>query len=297
MNNLLVAPLVQLAIYCLLVALASLAGGWILLAVRLTHLRLQIAGSFVAGLMLSMALLHFVPHAVHENHSIGQTMQWVLSGFLAIFLLQRFFPYHHHDVSDEAPERRGTKPDETPTLAEQSASHLSWIATTIGMTLHSLVGGMALAAAVSADAGGLSGWMGLGTALVIILHKPFDALAVSTVMTAGRCPIASRHLINTLFAFVTPLGAVLFYMGVSRYAAGNPKILGDALAFCAGTFLCIAGGGILPEMQFHAHDRIKLSFALLAGVAVAILVGWFGHSEPVPHEPGISHPNAHRSHP
>jgi zinc and cadmium transporter len=118
-----------------------------------------------------------------------------LSGFLAIFLLQRFFPYHHHDVSDEAPERRGTKPDETPTLAEQSASHLSWIATTIGMTLHSLVGGMALAAAVSADAGGLSGWMGLGTALVIILHKPFDALAVSTVMTAGRCPIASRHLI------------------------------------------------------------------------------------------------------
>jgi zinc and cadmium transporter len=105
MNHLLVTPTAQLALYCLLVALASLAGGWILLAVRLTHLRLQLAGSFVAGLMLSMALLHFIPHAVHQNHSLDRTRQLVLSGFLAMFLLQRFFPHHHHDVSEEAPER------------------------------------------------------------------------------------------------------------------------------------------------------------------------------------------------
>jgi len=292
MKILLVSPAAQLALYCLLVALASLAGGWILLAVRLTHLRLQIASSFVAGLMLSMALLHFVPHAFHENHSIDQTMRFVLLGFLAMFLLQRFLPHHHHDVSAEAPERSGV-----PTLAEQSASHLSWVATTAGMTLHSLVGGMALAAAVSADADGLSGWLGLGTALVIVLHKPFDALAVSTVMTAGRCSVFSRHLINTLFAFVTPLGAVLFYVGVSRYAADNPDVLGGALAFCAGTFLCIAGGGLLPEMQFHTHDRLKLSLALLAGVAVAVLVGIFAHSEPARHQPGIAHPQDLHSRP
>jgi zinc and cadmium transporter len=297
MNHLLVSPSAQLASYCLLVALASLAGGWILLAVRLTHLRLQIAASFVAGLMLSMALLHFIPHAVHQNLSIMQTMRDVLAGFLAMFLLQRFFPHHHHDVSEEAPERSSAKSGGAPTLAEQSASHLSWIATTVGMTLHSLVGGMALAAAVSAGAAGRSGWLGLGTALVIILHKPFDALAVSTVMTAGRCSISSRHLINTLFALVTPLGAALFYLGVSRYAAGNPGVLGGALAFCAGTFLCIAGGGLLPEMQFHAHDRIKLSLALLAGVAVAVLVGLLGHHEPAHHEPGISPPNAPHAHP
>ncbi len=292
MNHLLLSPPAQLAIYCVLVAAASLAGGWILLAVRLTHLRLQIASSFVAGLMLAMALLHFVPHAAHQNHSIDQTLRFVLAGFLAMFFLQRFLPHHHHDVSEEAPEHRGD-----PTLAEQSASHLSWVATTAGMTLHSLVGGMALAAAVSAGANGRSGWLGLGTALVIILHKPFDALAVSTVMTAGRCSISSRHLINSLFAFVTPLGAVLFYMGVSQFAAGNPGVLGGALGFCAGTFLCIAGGGLLPEMQFHAHDRIKLSLALLAGVAVAVLVGLLGRNEPAHHEQRLSPPNAHHSHP
>jgi hypothetical protein len=33
---------------------------------RLTHVRLQTAVSFVAGLMLGMALLHFIPHAIHQ---------------------------------------------------------------------------------------------------------------------------------------------------------------------------------------------------------------------------------------
>ena len=54
MSYFLDSPTAQLALYCLLVAAASLAGGWILLVVRLTHLRLQIASSFVAGLMLAM---------------------------------------------------------------------------------------------------------------------------------------------------------------------------------------------------------------------------------------------------
>jgi zinc and cadmium transporter len=277
MHNVIISPAGQIAVYCVLVALASLVGGWVLLVVRLTHLRLQMAGSFVAGLMMSMALLHFIPHAASQNHSVDQTMLWVLAGFLAIFFLQRFFPHHHHDVSEGAPERGGATPDAggPPTLAERSARHLSWIATTVGMTLHSLVGGVALAAAVSAGAREESRWLGLGTALVIILHKPFDALAVSTVMTASGSSRSSRHLVNTLFSLVTPLGAVLFYAGVSHFAADNPVVLGGALAFSAGTFLCIAGTGLLPEMQFHSHDRAKLSLALLAGVAIAVLVGLF----------------------
>ena len=40
---------------------------------------------------------------------------------------------------------------------------------------------------------------------------------------------------------------------------------GVALAFSAGTFLCIALSDLLPELQFHSHDRLKLSLALLAG--------------------------------
>jgi zinc and cadmium transporter len=285
MNHLMISPSAQLATYCAFVLLASLAGGWLLLALHLTHARLQMAGSFVAGLMLSMALLHFLPHAAHENHSVDQTVHYVLGGFLAMFFLQRFFPHHHHDVSEGAPERCAspTKTGPQPTLAEQSAGQLSWIATTVGMTLHSLMGGVAMAAAVIAAPTASGGWLGLGTALVIILHKPFDAMAVATLMTASGCSRFSRHLINALFAFVTPLGAALFAVGVSRFAADNPAVLGDALAFCAGTFLCIGGVELLPEVQFHSHDRVKLSLALVTGVAVAVLVGWMKPSGDEPH--------------
>jgi len=214
-------------------------------------------------------------------------------------LLQRFFPHHHHDVSEGAPEHghsgaehahrqeESTKYGMAPhTLAEQSANQLSWAATTIGMAFHSLLGGVALAAAVAGEAGGHSGLVGLGTALVIILHKPFDAMTVSTLMAASGCSRFSRHLLNGLFALATPLGAILFYAGLSHLFGSNPAFLGGSLAFCAGTFLCIACADLLPELQFHSHDRLKLSLALAAGLGVAVFIGQFetsGHDHG--HEP------------
>jgi zinc and cadmium transporter len=74
------------------------------------------------------------------------------------------------------------------------------------------------------------------------------------------------------------LGALLFYVGASHLFATNPAFLGSALAFCAGTFLCIACADLLPELQFHAHDRLRLSLALLSGIGVAVLIGQFEHS-------------------
>ena len=152
---------------------------------------------------------------------------------------------------------------------------MSWIGTTLGLTLHSLLDGLALGAAVAVAARGHAHIAGLGVALAVILHKPFDAMAVSTLMTAGGSSKSSRHLLNGLFALATPLGVACFYLGASHFAGSNAVFLGCALAFCAGTFLCIAGSDLLPELQFHSHDRIKLSMALMAGLAVAVLIGEF----------------------
>ena len=63
-----------------------------------------------------------------------------------------------------------------------------------------------------------------------------------------------------------PLGVALFTIGLGQLspvaASGWTAV---ALAFSAGTFLCIALSDLLPELQFHSHDRFKLSLALLAG--------------------------------
>ena len=297
-----------LAIYCALVLLASLAGGWLLLIIHPTHSRLQIAISFVAGLMLGIATLHFLPDADDQLHSIDRVVAWMLGGFLAMFFLQRFFHFHHHDSPEGDPEDcchdHEHEPEEKPeqhhehdhdhghehehahhahTLADKSAQQLSWVGTALGMTLHSLMDGLALAAAV---AHGHAKFAGLGVALVVILHKPFDAMAVSALMTASGSSRFLRHLLNWLFALVSPIGAVLFYFGASHFADSNAAFLGCSLAFCSGTFLCIASSDLLPELQFHSHDRFKLSVALIAGLSVAVLIKHFetvsDGSEPTP---------------
>ena len=288
----LLSPVWLLTIYCVLVLLASLAGGWVLLVIRPTHTRLQLATSFVAGLMLGIALLHFLPDAAEQLHSVDRTAAWVLGGFLAMFFLQRFFHFHHHDSPEGDPEdccghehshEHHHDDEHAHTLADKSAQQLSWVGTALGLSLHSLFDGLALAASVVAGAEGHAKLAGLGVAMVVILHKPFDALAISTLMTASGSSRFSRHLLNWLFSLVSPAGAVLFYFGASRFADSNGVLLGCALAFCTGTFLCIASADLLPELQFHSHDRFKLSIALLLGLSVAVIIKHFeADNDPAP---------------
>ena len=80
-----------LTIYCALVLVASLAGGWLLLIINPTHTRLQMAISFVAGLMLGIALLHFLPDADEQLHSLDRVAAWMLGGFLTMFLFNGSF--------------------------------------------------------------------------------------------------------------------------------------------------------------------------------------------------------------
>src|SRR6202142_717135 len=173
-----------LTIYCVLVLLASLAGGWLLLIVRPTHRRLQMAISLVAGLMLGIALLHFLPDAAEQLHSVDRTVAWMLGGFLVMFFVQRFFHFHHHDspegdpedCSHEHVEQDGHDHDHAPhahSLAEKSAQQLSWMGTALGLTLHSLLDGLALAAAVAAGSQDPARLARLGVALVGILYKTF----------------------------------------------------------------------------------------------------------------------------
>jgi zinc and cadmium transporter len=80
-------PVVLLSVYCFLILVASLLGGWVPLLKRTTHARLHTYLSFSAGVMLGAALCHMLPKAqeqVPEHYS-----DWVLAGMLGLFLLER----------------------------------------------------------------------------------------------------------------------------------------------------------------------------------------------------------------
>lgn len=288
------SPAVLLAIYCLLILAASLGGGVLPIWLRLTHTRMQIATSAVAGLMLGVGLLHMFAHAAENLGSVHTAVGWMLGGFLVMFFVQRFFHFHHHDVpegdptsccaEDEAKEghthascghdHHHHQPHDH-TLADKSARQISWIGAGLGLVLHTVINGIALGASVEAEAhsGTVQTLAGLGTFLVIFCHKPFDAMVITTLMTKGGRSRAARHMANAAFALVIPLGVLLFHFGAANFTGADNHFIGAALAFSAGTFICIACSDLLPELQFHSHDRFKLSTAMLLGVALAVLIG------------------------
>ncbi|MCE9605753.1 MAG: ZIP family metal transporter [Planctomycetia bacterium] len=284
---------VLLSIYCAGIVGASLLGGFIPHWFRLTHTRMQTALSFVAGAMLGVGLLHLIPHAFLLVGSIDRTMWFALAGFLLMFFIERAFHFHHHDAP---PEPTSTEP-QAPAHdcdhehhkhhghshgehthaghdhgeAHGSSTSIGWGPALLGLGLHSLLDGVALAAGIAAERSEHHdlAWAGLAIFLVIALHKPLDSLTLGALMAVGGRSVRHRHLVNFGYALSVPIGALLFQAGLFTFGAADKQAIGCVLALAAGTFLCISTSDLLPELQFHSHNRLQLSLALVAGLAIA----------------------------
>ncbi len=298
-----------LIVYCLLVVAASLAGGYLPSVLRLSHTRLQVVMSLVGGLMLGVGVLHLLPHGFVELEAAGGDRSPIdlavgslMLGMLGMFFLLRIFHFHQHGPIEQDP--RETAGTETDAHADHDHAHhhhsescnhghghdhgqmptsmWSWIGVAIGLTLHTLIDGLALGAAVIAEqqahAGHHHGWWppaGLGIFLAIVLHKPLDAMSITSMMGAGGWSVKARFAVNLTFSMMCPAGALLFWAGFEGFQGAQQHLLiGCALSAAAGVFLCISLGDLLPELQFHGHDRGKLSAALLVGVLIAYGIGF-----------------------
>lgn len=292
-------PIVLLAYYCALILVASIVGGMIPVWFQLTHRWMQFAVSFVAGVMLGIGVLHMLPHAIIDAATAANALtrippgdslvrpavinadvvRWIpislLAGMLVMFFLERFFNYHHHDVPEDADHEHDLHHAHDHSHEEHTLHQhdFSWSGAAFGLFLHSLLNGVALAAAVQHGSHG--SWLaGFGTFVVICLHKPFDAMTISMLMGRGGWSLPWRHTINALFSLAIPIGVLIFYFGLMAETVGPETAtqqwyIACALAFSAGTFLCISLSDLLPELQFHRHDRLMLSAALLLGLSVA----------------------------
>ena len=269
-------PLVPLTYYCLAILAVSVVGGMIPQWFRLTHRGMQMAVSLVAGVMLGVGLLDMLPHALEQAgyENADAVALWTLGGLLTMFFLERFFCFHHHDVETE-PDGTLHEHDDHPdcTRHDHHGHDLSWSGAALGLTVHSIIAGVALAASVAHRHENLP-LAGLATFLVIVLHKPFDSMTIAMLMERGNWSRSSQHVVNGLFALAIPIGAAAFQLAGD---SAPSSVLAYALAFSAGTFLCISMSDLLPELQFHDHDRVKLSAALLLGLALAYGVGKLEH--------------------
>lgn len=301
--------------FCAIVVVASLLGGWLPTTLQMTHLRMQLVLSLVAGVMLGVATIHLVPQALSYLQRIETTMAVMLVGILLMFFLNRMFHFHQHDMmsSDHNhaheehtcshfqgqggsprvaahPEPLASQP-QLPVVSnaavaaagggereELHAGDVSAFGLLFGMAVHSVLDGIALGAAVAAEPHDHWSATGFSVFLAIALHKPLDAMSITSLMAARGWQNSWINAVNLAFALITPLGAIAFVFGSSQL--GNLGwAAGLALALSAGVFLCISLGDLLPELHFHRHDRAQLSVALLLGILIAVAIEMIpGHS-------------------
>jgi zinc and cadmium transporter len=263
------SPTLLLVLYCAAIAGFSLVGGQLPNWVRMTHTRAQLVMSFVSGLMLGVAFYHLLPHSVAMAAGAGGadfSVWWLMVGLITLFLLLRMFHFHQQDFSGEEEGHRDRH--------HGSVHNLSWLGIALGLAVHTLIDGVALGAVMLGGiTGGAAGMLGIGVFLAILLHKPLDAMSITTLMEAGGWNSSARATTNLLFALMCPLGALLFFFGVDLLSGARDQLVAAALAFSAGAFICIALSDLLPEVHFHSHDRIKLAFAFLLGIALAYGIG------------------------
>jgi zinc and cadmium transporter len=238
---------------------------------------MQVLLSFTGGVLLGVGMLHLLPHAALElDGDIDSTMGWALAGFVAMFLLERAFHGHAHHAGDSACDhtladhQHGHHQHGHRSPAASTRGPWAWCGAFAGLALHSLADGAALAASVGADAAhGAGPLAGVATFLAILLHKPLDAAIIAALMTEAGASRGLRLTATIAYALVVPLGAISFLVSLPLFGGGQTAVLGVALALAGGAFVCIAAADLLPEVQFHTHDRLLLTTALALGLAMA----------------------------
>ena len=291
-----------LVVYCALVVLSSVVGGYLPLLGRVSHSRLQLYLSASAGVMLGASFFHVMPDAIERIGVSNLSLfgWWMSLAVVGLFCIERFIAPHsheidggghhdpaaavgHHELEHHGHEHAVATAKEPRAAAPAVAG---WMAV-LGLTIHTFMNGFGLAGAVRAGthpAGPApDGFLpGFALFLAIVLHKPADALAISTVLTRKGVSRSRVMLVQYCFAAMVPVGAAAFLAAQHAIADRlEDQLTGAALAFSAGTFLFIALSDLLPEVQFHRHDRIPLFLALVLGVA---FMGGIAYLEPREHD-------------
>ena len=240
--------------------MASVAGGRLSEYGAMTHRRTQIVMSFVAGFILGIAVFHLLPHGLERipGPDLETAALWIMFGMVAMIVLLRVFDFHQHDFSAEAAHDR------------TSARRHGLFGVALGLGLHTVTEGAALGASVRVGFVEEGVLPGLAVCLAILLHKPLDAYSITAMMKHAGHTARARLAANLAYALICPFVAVGSYLGVGMLGpiAEGPMI-GRALAFAVGAFVCISLSDLLPEIHFHRHDRGKLLAALVAGIGLA----------------------------
>ena len=235
--------------------LSALFGG--MLAVRAVR-QVGLVIAFGAGIRIGAAYFDLIPESVeHLGGSLELAMIFTAVGFLAFYTVEKLTAFHvGHETASELDH------------GDAALQHIGLIGA-IGMSLHSFLDGVALAAGLT-----VGGGLGLVIAAVVVIHRFGDGIGIVSLL------LASRRSHDEIYRWVALVAlAPIVGVAVGLLIPVPDVVLGAMLAVFAGFFLYIGAAELLPEA--HRSDRSRwVVVATLAGVvaiyAFSVVAGAVG---------------------
>ena len=210
---------------------------------ELSQRALALLLSFSAGVLLGAVFFHMLPEI---GEMLGENLGWpILAGFLLIFVMERFVFVHACEERD-------------------CDIHQMGIPAFMGISLHSLLDGLAL------GAGLMLPQLGPVVLLAVIIHKMPDSISITSILLSVGWSRRKVAMLSLLFSLTTPVGALLAYF---FFRALSPENVAIAIGISAGTFLAIATADILPQVH-RIEERNPLTLLFLV---LGLAVSWVGY--------------------
>ena len=181
---------------------------------------------FAAGGLMGSAFLHLLPEAL-EHGEPGLVFLYVLIGFSAFFLMERYLHWRHchNGVCDV---------------------HIFTYLNLIGDGIHNFTDGLIIAASFVTDIR-----LGIVTTLAVIFHEVPQEIGDFGILVYGGFSKFRALLFNFLCALAAILGALIGY-ALSNFTDGASMFL---ISFTAGGFIYVAASDLIPEL--HRQKDVK----------------------------------------
>jgi len=227
-----------------IVSLLSLLGilALLLQGDRLQHMLLYLV-SFAVGGLLGDALIHLIPESLEQLGSKLAASLYIMAGFLAFFLLEKYILWRHFHVHAEERKVKAIVP-----------------MILLGDAVHNFIDGAVIGASYV-----VSIPIGITTTLAVVLHEIPHEIGDFGVLVYGGLSVRRAILLNFLTALTAIVGTVASLV-ISQQLHSYASVV---IPVTAGGFIYIAGSDLVPELQ----DETRMSRSLVQLLCIVCGVG------------------------
>lgn len=229
--------MLEIIIYSFFSFISSIFGCFLSTLRIIGHKFQDKAISFGAGYILSTGILSLMPEAL-----IDGKVFWVLIGFLFIYFGEHFFMMHG-------------------CIGEDCQYHRIGVAAFIGLSLHTIAGGISISAAYIR-----SEILGFLTFLAIIFHKIPEAFSLGIILKNTNFSKKKKWFLFIIYSLLIPFSSIISFIAFKKIP---DKFISALIGFSAGTFFEIGAADLLPQVHKTTKGRRTRFLCFLLGVFMA----------------------------